>query len=57
MIDKDGIERPDSPDGHILERKNQKRKVKFDGKYSYRPRNIFFSRLGCLFSRLGNMCF
>ena len=52
MIDKDGIERPDSPDGHILERKNQKRKVKFDGKYSYRPRNIFFRAWAAFFRAL-----
>ena len=42
MIDKDGIQRPDTPDGHILERKNQKRKIQFDASYNFRPRNIFF---------------
>lgn len=42
MIDKDGIQRPDTPDGHILERKNQKRKIQFDESYNFRPRNIFF---------------
>ena len=42
MIDKDGFERPDSADQHILELKNQKRKVVFDENYRFRPRNIFF---------------
>jgi 1-acyl-sn-glycerol-3-phosphate acyltransferase len=50
MIDKDGIERPDKLDEHILEIKNEKRKVKFDGNYSFRPRNIFF-RAWCAFFR------
>lgn len=42
MIDKDGIERPDKLDDNILEVKNDKRKLKFDGKYNYKPRSIFF---------------
>ncbi len=49
MIDKDGIERPDTPDGHILERKNQKRKIQFDATYNYRPRNIFFRIWAAIF--------
>lgn len=52
MLDKDGIERPDTPDGHVLERKNQKRKVQFDGKYNYRPRNIFFRMWAAFFRAL-----
>ncbi len=51
MIDKDGIERPDKLDEHIIKIKNQKRKVVFDDKYPYRPRNIFF-RLWSAFCRL-----
>lgn len=42
MIDKDGVQRPDAPDENILEVKHDKRKVKFDGEYNFRPRNIFF---------------
>ncbi len=42
MIDKDGIERPDDEHGHVLKQKHQKRKVKFDEKYPFRPRNVFF---------------
>ena len=42
MIDKDGFQRPDVFDGHILELKNQKRRVVFDERYNFRPRNIFY---------------
>lgn len=42
MVDKDGIERPEKLDDNILEIKNETRKVKFDDKYNYKVRNIFF---------------
>lgn len=42
MLDKDGIERPDSADEHIREVKDGKRKVKFDQNYPFRVRNVFF---------------
>lgn len=42
MLDKDGIERPEKLDENILQIKNVKRKVRFDDKYNFRPRNIFF---------------
>ncbi len=49
MIDKDGFFRPDDENQHILEIKNQKRDVKFDGAYPYRPRNIFFRTWAAIF--------
>lgn len=52
MIDQDGIERPDNPDDHILEIKNEKRDIKFDDKYAYRPRNIFFRMWAAIFRAL-----
>ena len=52
MIDKDGINRPDRPDDNILTIKNEKRKVKFDGNYSFRPRNIFFRMWAAFFRAL-----
>ena len=42
MIDRDGIERPDKFDQHMRPITHDTRKIKFDDKYSYRPRNIFF---------------
>lgn len=52
MIDKDGILRPDSLDGHVMEIKNQTREVKFDETYSFRPRNIFFRAWAAFFRAL-----
>ncbi len=52
MIDKDGILRPDKSDENVLELKNQKRKVMFDEKYSFRPRNIFFRMWAAFFRAL-----
>ena len=52
MVDKDGVERPDSADGHILEIKHETRTVKFDGGYKYRPRNIFFRMWAAFFRAL-----
>jgi len=49
MIDKDGVKRPDSPDGNILQIKNETRKVKFDESYPFRPRNIFFRIWAAIF--------
>lgn len=49
MIDKDGFERPDDASEHILEIKNQKRNVKFDEHYSFRPRNVFFRVWSAIF--------
>lgn len=49
MIDKDGISRPDRPDGHVLEIKNVTRCIKFDENYSFRPRNIFFKMWAAIF--------
>ena len=49
MIDRDGIERPDQPDVHMLKIKNTKRQIKFDDSYPYRPRNIFFRMWAALF--------
>ncbi|MBP3431510.1 MAG: 1-acyl-sn-glycerol-3-phosphate acyltransferase [Clostridia bacterium] len=49
MVDKDGFERPDKADGHILPIEHETRKVKFDDKYSYRPRNIFFRMWAAFF--------
>lgn len=57
MIDKDGIERPDKLDENVLQIKNQKRKVKFDEKYSFRPRNIFFRMWAAFFRGLAIMVF
>lgn len=57
MVDKDGIARPDSLDGHMLEIKNETRKVEFDGSYSYRPRNIFFRMWAGFFRGLAIMIF
>ncbi len=56
MIDKDGIERPDKLDENVLEIKNTTRKVKFDGTYSFKPRNIFF-RMWAAFFRALAICF
>ena len=56
MIDKDGIERPDKFDGNILEIKNTTRKIKFDDKYNFKPRNIFF-RMWAAFFRALAICF
>ncbi|MBE7075896.1 MAG: 1-acyl-sn-glycerol-3-phosphate acyltransferase [Clostridiales bacterium] len=52
MIDKDGIQRPDKPDENVLTIKNEKRKVKFDENYSFRPRNIFFRMWAAFFRGL-----
>ncbi len=52
MIDKDGIERPDTFDCNMIEIKNVKRKIKFDDKYSFRPRNIFFRFWAAIFRGL-----
>lgn len=52
MIDKDGFERPDQANEHMLEMKHQTRRVKFDEKYSYRPRNIFFRAWAAFFRGL-----
>lgn len=41
MIDKDGIERPDSPDEHVMELKQRKKKVKIKKK-TYKNRNLFY---------------
>lgn len=57
MVDKDGIARPDSLDRHMLEIKNETRKVEFDGSYSYRPRNIFFRMCSGFFRSLAIMVF
>ncbi len=57
MIDKDGIERPDSPDQNMLEIKNETRKVQFDDKYPYRPRNIFFRVWAAIFRAMAIMVF
>ncbi len=57
MVDKDGIERPDCLDGHIMEIKNETRKVKFDGDYDYKPRNIFFRMWAAFFRALAIMVF
>lgn len=56
MIDKDGIERPDKFDGNILEIKNTTRKIKFDDKYNFKPRSIFF-RMWAAFFRALAICF
>ncbi len=42
MIDKDGIERPDSTDEHMREIVNDNRNLSFNESYSFRPRSIFF---------------
>ena len=42
MIDKDGIDRPDNPDEIARPIKNEKRKVKFDEHYNFRPRSVLF---------------
>ncbi len=52
MIDRDGFVRPDSASEHIMEIKNQNRKVKFDGNYPYKPRNIFFRAWAAFFRGL-----
>lgn len=57
MIDKDGVERPDQLDGNVLTIKNEKRKVRFDGNYSFRPRNIFFRMWSAFFRALAIMVF
>lgn len=50
MIDEDGIERPDNPNEHMMSFGNNKtRKVKIDGSYPYRPRNIFFRMWAAFF--------
>ena len=55
MIDKDGIERPDEFDGNVMEIKNETRKIKIDGNYPYKPRNIFF-RAWCATFRALAIC-
>ncbi len=50
MIDQDGFERPDRADEHMRPIKHEKRKVKFDENYHFRPRNPFF-KLWCAFFR------
>lgn len=57
MLDKDGIERPEKLDENILQIKNAKRKVRFDDKYSFRPRNIFFRMWSAFFRGLAIMAF
>ncbi len=52
MIDKDGIERPDSLDEHILKIQHDKRKIVFDGDYNFRPRSIFFRIWAWIFRAL-----
>ena len=52
MIDRDGFVRPEKQDENMLALKNQKRKVVFDGKYPYRPRNIFFRAWAAFFRGL-----
>lgn len=42
MIDQDGIERPDDLNAHGRKLTEGTRKIKFDEKYNYCPRNIFF---------------
>lgn len=42
MAEDKGVELIETGDGNFIQIKNQKRKVKFDGKYPYKPRNIFF---------------
>ncbi len=49
MIDKDGIERPDTSDQHMRKIGNGKRKVKFDDTYPFYPRNIFFRIWAAIF--------
>lgn len=56
MIDRDGFERPDNFDDHMMEIKNTNRYVSFDGKYPFRPRNIFF-RAWAAFFRAFAICF
>lgn len=55
MIDRDGIERPDRFDQHMRPISHDKRKVKFDENYSFRPRNIFF-RMWAVFFRALVIC-
>lgn len=52
MIDKDGIERPNEFNSHENEIKHTTRKVMFDDKYPYRPRNIFFRMWAATFRAL-----
>lgn len=52
MIDRDGIERPDSVDAHVMQIKNQTRTVKFDNTYDFRPRNVFFRMWAATFRAL-----
>ena len=56
MIDQDGIERPDSPDEHMLEIKHDTKKVQFDENYSFRPRNPFFKIWASIFRAIA-ICF
>lgn len=49
VIDKDGIERPDNPEEHMMTFGKKLRKVKIDGNYPYRPRNIFFRMWAAFF--------
>jgi len=56
MIDRDGFERPDIADEHMMEIKNTTRYVSFDGSYPFRPRNIFF-RMWAAFFRIVAICF